>query len=183
MQLLALDLGLRAAAEVVAVADTGVNLGMAQARAYTGERTFTSGERRIKIISDRKTKFLLYARCISTRPGVREVDVGEVAVLLVRHQRGPQLGGRLCGGRAQPRGSGESAHARGSGEGAHARGGVAAPACAGEMVTILGVIVRTEFNQPSNKIPRIKYYRICAGAGAGEGPSICRDPPRILRAV
>ena len=115
----------------------------------------------------------------STRPGVREADVGEVAVLLVRHQRGPQLGGRLGrgrgGGRAQPRGSGESAHARGSGEGA--------PACAGEMVTILGVIVRTEFNQPSYKIPRIKYYRICAGAGAGEGPSICRDPPRILRAV
>ena len=110
----------------------------------------------------------------STRPGVREADVGEVAVLLVRHQRGPQLGGRRGGGWGQP---------RVPGEGAHARGGVAAPACAGEMVTILGVIVRTEFNQPSNKIPRIKYYRICAGAGAGEGPSICRDPPRILRAV
>ena len=62
----------------------------------------------------------------STRPSVREADVGEVAVLLVRHQRGPQLGGRLGrgrgGGRAQPRGPGESAHAR---------GGVAAPACAG----------------------------------------------------
>ena len=108
----------------------------------------------------------------STRPSVREADGGEVTVLLVRHQRGPQLGGRLGGGRGQPRGPGESAHAR---------GGVAAPACAGEMVTILGVIVRTKFNQPSNKIPRIKYYRICAGAGAA--PSICGDPPRILRTL
>ena len=62
MQLLALDLGLRAAAEVVTVADTGVHLGSAQARAHTGDRTFTSGERRIKIISDKKTKCLLYAR-------------------------------------------------------------------------------------------------------------------------
>lgn len=44
MQLLALDLGLRAAAEVVAVADTGVHLGSAQARAHTGDRTFTSGD-------------------------------------------------------------------------------------------------------------------------------------------
>ena len=44
MQLLALDLGLRAAAEVVAVADAGVNLGSAQARAHTGDRTFTSGD-------------------------------------------------------------------------------------------------------------------------------------------
>ena len=49
---LALDLGLRAAAEVVTVADAGVNLGSAQARAHTGDRTFTSGERRIKIISE-----------------------------------------------------------------------------------------------------------------------------------
>ena len=64
MQLLALDLGLRAAAEVVTVADTGVHLGSAQARAHTGDRTFTSGERRIKIISDRKTKFLLSARLL-----------------------------------------------------------------------------------------------------------------------
>ena len=67
----------------------------------------------------------------STRPGVREADVGEVAVLLVRHQRGPQLGGRLCGGRGQIRVPGEGAHARGSGEGAQPRGRVAAPACAG----------------------------------------------------
>ena len=101
----------------------------------------------------------------STRPSVREADGGEVTVLLVRHQRGPQLGGRLGGGRgggrAQPRGPGESAHARGPGESAHARGGVAAPACAGEMVTILGVIVRTKFNQPSNKIPRTnKIFQI-----------------------
>ena len=44
MQLLALDLGLRAAAEVVTVADTGVNLGSAQARAHTGDRTFTHQE-------------------------------------------------------------------------------------------------------------------------------------------
>ena len=106
----------------------------------------------------------------STRPSVREADGGEVAVLLVRHQRGPQLGGRLCGGRGQIRVPGEGAHARCSGEGAHARGGVAAPACAGEMVTILGVIVRTKFNQPSNKIPRIKYYLICAGAAGGTRP-------------
>ena len=160
MQLLALDLGLRAAAEVVAVADAGVHLGSAQARAHTGDRTFTSGERRIKIISDKKTSVCSMLDSRSTRPGVREVDVGEVAVLLVRHQRGPQLGGRRGRGRglAQP---------RGPGEGAQPRGGVAAPACAGEMVTILGVIVRTEFNQPSNKIPRIKYYRICGGGGGG----------------
>ena len=101
----------------------------------------------------------------STRPSVREADGGEVAVLLVRHQRGPQLGGRLGRGRGGGRGQ-----PRGPGEGAHARGGVAAPACAGEMVTILGVIVRTEFNQPSNKIPRIKYYRICAWRGRGRHP-------------
>ena len=56
----ALDLGLRAAAEVVAVADTGVHLGSAQARANAADRTFTSGERRRKIICDKKC--LLYAR-------------------------------------------------------------------------------------------------------------------------
>ena len=128
MQLLALDLGLRAAAEVVAVADAGVHLGSAQARAHTGDRTFTSGERRIKIISDKKTSVCSMLDSRSTRPGVREVDVGEVAVLLVRHQRGPQLGGRLCGGRGQIRVPGEGAHARGSGEGAQPRGRVAAPA-------------------------------------------------------
>lgn len=60
MQQLALDLGLGAAAEVVAVADTGVHLGSAQARAHTGDRTFTSGELRMKIICDKKC--LLYAR-------------------------------------------------------------------------------------------------------------------------
>ena len=64
MPLLTLDLGLGAAAEVVAVADTGVHLGSAQARAHTGDRTSTSGKRRNKIICDRKTKFLFSARLV-----------------------------------------------------------------------------------------------------------------------
>ena len=67
MPLLTLDLGLGAAAEVVAVADTRVHLGSAQARAHTGDRTSTSGKRRNKIICDRNW-------CRSARPGVREVD-------------------------------------------------------------------------------------------------------------
>ena len=64
MPLLTLDLGLGAAAEVVAVADTRVHLGSAQARAHTGDRTSTSGKRRNKIICDRKTKFLFSARLV-----------------------------------------------------------------------------------------------------------------------
>ena len=65
MPLLTLDLGLGAAAEVVAVADTRVHLGSAQARAHTGDRTSTSGQQSwMKILCNRKTKFLFSARLV-----------------------------------------------------------------------------------------------------------------------